>query len=56
VLIANVTVICSLGHGLRTFTAVSGSTHSSTSFDWGKGGNDLCRVTGTLRDPPPYGM
>ena len=46
--VANATVICSLGHGLCTFTAVSlgqlslaspGATKLSTSFGWGKGGN-----------------
>jgi len=48
VFIAIATAICSLGHGLRTFTAVqwvnsalypSGVTKSSTSFGWGKGWN-----------------
>jgi len=32
VIIANVRVICSLGHGLCTFTVV-------ITFGWGKGGN-----------------
>jgi len=41
--IANATVVCSLGHGLRTFAAalhLSEVAKSSTGFGWGKGGND----------------
>jgi len=49
VFIVTATAICSLWHGLRTYTAVPGSTQlsfasygvvkSSTRFGWGKGGN-----------------
>ena len=49
-IIPNATVICSLGHGLHNFTAVSRSTQPcipprslnripSISFSWGKGRN-----------------
>ena len=65
--IATSSAICSLGHGLRTFTAVplsrsgqvvnsawhpSGVAKSSTNFGWGKSGNVISVVWQvTLCDP-----